>query len=129
MMYCSNCGKKVDEKAVICVNCGCELKKRSNGNGRGIASLILGIIGLFYALCAFLNISSIGTYLDYQPFSYQVGFAIGYVLVQSVLSIVGFCLAISERSKKKTGFNTAGFWLTIVTFVFVAIQFIIVVTY
>lgn len=128
-MYCFNCGKKVDEKAVVCVHCGCELQKRGAGNGRGIASLVLGIVGLLYGLCAFINISNIGTYLDYQPFSYQIGFAIGYVLVQSVLSIVGFCLALAERSKKKTGFNTAGFWLTIITFVIVAIQFIIIITY
>ena len=109
-MYCSNCGKKVDEKAVICVNCGCELRKRSGQNGKGIASMVLGIIALFYALCAFINI-------------------VDLVLVQSVLSIIGFVLALIERKTKKNGFNTAGFWLSIVTFVIVAIQFIIVVTY
>ena len=27
-MYCYNCGKEVDDKAVICVHCGVELKKR-----------------------------------------------------------------------------------------------------
>lgn len=130
-MYCSNCGKKVDEKAVICVNCGCELKKRSGQNGKGIASMVLGIIALFYALCAFINIVDLGSYLDssYSSMSYQIGFAIGYVLVQSVLSIIGFVLALIERKTKKNGFNTAGFWLSIVTFVIVAIQFIIVVTY
>ncbi len=128
-MYCSNCGEKVDEKAVICVHCGCELKKRSGRNGKGIASMVLGIIGLFYALCAFINIVDLGSYLDYANFSYQIGFAIGYVLIQSVLSVIGFILAMVERKTKKTGFNTAGFWLTLVTFVIIAIQFIIVVTY
>ena len=63
-MYCSNCGKKVDPKAVVCVGCGCSLKKR--GNGFGIASMILGLVGLFYALCAFSRVIDLGSYLDYQ---------------------------------------------------------------
>ena len=28
--YCSNCGKEVNENAVICVNCGCSLEGTSN---------------------------------------------------------------------------------------------------
>lgn len=22
-MYCSNCGKEIDDNAVLCINCGC----------------------------------------------------------------------------------------------------------
>lgn len=126
-MYCCHCGKKVDQQAVICPHCGCELKKR--GNGLGIASMVLGIIGLCYALGAFFNITSLGSYLDYQTFAYQFGFAIGYVLVQSVLSIIALCLSLAERSRRKTGFNTAGFWLALLALFCVVIQFISVITY
>ena len=28
--FCSNCGKEVNENAVICVNCGCSLEGTSN---------------------------------------------------------------------------------------------------
>lgn len=28
-MFCSNCGKEVSDKAVICVHCGCALKNTS----------------------------------------------------------------------------------------------------
>lgn len=129
MMYCSNCGKKVDENAVICVNCGCKLKN-GNGNGKGIASMVLGIVGLFFALCVFTSIPDLGEELDFvTSFSYQFGYAIGFVLIQSALAIPGLCLALVERRKKKTGFNTAGFWLTLLTLVCVVIQFIIVITY
>lgn len=24
MAYCGNCGKQIDDKAVVCVHCGCE---------------------------------------------------------------------------------------------------------
>lgn len=27
--YCWNCGSEVDENAVICTKCGCELKSRN----------------------------------------------------------------------------------------------------
>ena len=126
-MYCSNCGKKVDPKAVVCVGCGCSLKKR--GNGFGIASMILGLVGLFYALCAFSRVIDLGSYLDYQTISYQIGFSIGFFLVQSILSIVWFSLCICDRKNNKTGFNLAGLILTSITFVIVVIQFIVVATY
>ena len=25
-LYCSNCGKEIDDKAVVCIHCGCETK-------------------------------------------------------------------------------------------------------
>ncbi len=126
-MYCSNCGKKVDPKAVVCVGCGCSLKKK--GKGIGILSMVLGLVGLFYALCAFSQVLDLGSYLDYQTMSYQIGFAIGFVLIQSVLAIVGFCLAIFDRKNQKTGFNMAGMILASITFVIIVIQFIVVATY
>ena len=26
-MFCQNCGKEIDDNAVICVHCGCEVKQ------------------------------------------------------------------------------------------------------
>lgn len=31
-MYCSNCGKEIDDKAVVCVHCGCETKNLNKKN-------------------------------------------------------------------------------------------------
>lgn len=28
-MFCSNCGKEIDDKAVICIHCGCATKNQS----------------------------------------------------------------------------------------------------
>lgn len=27
-MFCSNCGKEIDDKAIVCIHCGCELKPK-----------------------------------------------------------------------------------------------------
>ena len=27
-MYCSSCGKEINDEAVVCVHCGCDLKKK-----------------------------------------------------------------------------------------------------
>lgn len=66
MKYCSNCGEKMDEKAVICVKCGVPVSGESTvtqsttsqpapkkGNGAATASLVLGIIGL---ICGVISV-------------------------------------------------------------------------
>lgn len=45
-MYCSNCGKEIDDKAVICVGCGCATKNNSccnQGNKSWLVTLLLCI--------------------------------------------------------------------------------------
>lgn len=139
-MFCRNCGKELNEKAVVCVNCGAAVNEQSfNQNnitnnspkkGKGIASMVLGIIALFYVLVAFLSIGEIDNEISsYSSSSEVIAFAIGFVLIQSICATLAICLSASERKKFKNGFNTSGFWLSIVTFIMVAIQFIIVVTY
>ena len=132
-MYCSNCGKKVDEKAVICVGCGVPLKNNQNidkpKRGKGIASMILGILAVVYNLSALGALYDLDEYLLFKSSDYQTGFAIGLVLIQSALAIVGLCLSCAERRDNKNGFNTAGFWLSIVALVIAAIEFFYAITY
>ena len=61
-MYCSNCGQKVDDNAVVCVNCGCAINKPANtkkehGESKAllgvIAALFLGLIGLLIGVLAY----------------------------------------------------------------------------
>lgn len=130
-MYCSNCGNKVDEKAVVCIHCGCaissNIKFKKNNLGKGIASMVLGIVGMIFALAAFENITDPS--LIYESSSYITGYAFGTVLIQTTLAIISICLASSERKLEKNGFNTAGFWLSISIFAIAAIQFISIITY
>lgn len=133
-MYCSNCGKEVNENAVVCINCGAAINNQKiqflqPKKGKGIASMVLGILAVFYSLIAFASLEAAEIELYGKTSEFQFGFAIGFVLIQLVLAIVGICLAVSERKNNKNGFNTSGLWLTIATFIMIAIQFIIVITY
>lgn len=35
-MYCYNCGKKIDDKAVVCVHCGVETKNMKSSTDKNI---------------------------------------------------------------------------------------------
>lgn len=135
-MYCQNCGKEIDPKAVICVHCGVQTNNATSiakptGRGKGIASMILGIIGIIFCLSAFSSIDSVEYKLDMALYngSQRLGFAIGFVLIQSIFAIIGVCLAASERKKFKNGFNASGLWLSIIGFACIAIQFIYTIAY
>lgn len=92
-MYCSVCGKEIMEGAVICIGCGCPVKKdviKSNvssgsTNKKTQISLILGIIGIVFAWL--------------------------FALVGHVVSIIGIVLGSKEY--KESG-NMTGLILSIV---------------
>ena len=125
-MYCQNCGKKIDENAVICVGCGCAIKRK--GKGKGIASMVLGILSVIYSLLALLVVldKEVALY-SYYDISETIGTIIGTVLIQSVLAIISVSLAVSERKTNKNGFNTSGLWLSISSFILIAIQIMILI--
>ena len=138
-MYCSNCGEKITKTASFCPKCG----NKVNGvaevpvtpavekpkRGKGIASMILGILAVIYSISALGVCSELDNYLEGESVAFQNGFAFGVVLVQLVLAIVGISLACVERRDNKNGFNTAGLALTLVAFIFIVCEFIYVITY
>ena len=55
MAYCTNCGKEIDDKAVICPSCGVEQKSAvpvvdNGGIGWGILGCFIPIVGLILFL-------------------------------------------------------------------------------
>ena len=65
LMYCQHCGKEIDDKAVICIHCGCQVKttqpdtkKENNGCLIGclVTFLILSAIGIIF----FVIVGTIG---------------------------------------------------------------------
>ena len=140
-MYCSKCGKKLEDDAVFCSGCGFKIGEihvnNSTGNdnvpskGKSVASLVLGIVGLLLGLlylAASLEIDP--TYVSQisESFAFKLGYAIGSVLLPGICAIIGMCLAVSAKKQQKNGLNTAGFILTLITFVLCGIITIIVFT-
>lgn len=46
-MFCSNCGKEIDEKAVVCVHCGCAVRNNAVLNKQPKSMLCAVLIWLF----------------------------------------------------------------------------------
>jgi TM2 domain-containing membrane protein YozV len=40
-MFCSNCGKEIDDKAVVCVGCGVATPKNATANKEWLTTLLL----------------------------------------------------------------------------------------
>ena len=62
-MFCKNCGKEIDDKASICLNCGVAVPKNFisgsslNGNPKTLLGVVLcltlGLLGLIIGLCMY----------------------------------------------------------------------------
>lgn len=60
-MFCRNCGKEVNDNAVVCIHCGCSLdtKKEKQLSGESktglgvVLGIFLGLIGLIIGLCMY----------------------------------------------------------------------------
>ena len=61
-MFCKNCGKEINDKAAICIHCGCatgnanpveELSGESKKTVGVLLGIFLGLIGLIIGICLY----------------------------------------------------------------------------
>lgn len=133
-MYCFNCGKKVDENAIVCVGCGVALNKKEDSKAShtnsGLASMILGIIGVaiaFFQLGALIDAKNYidnhaGETLDFTGYSY---FARIYPIIFFIIALL---LAYASRKNGKTSLNTAGFCLSIITIILWILEMVVLMS-
>lgn len=122
--FCTNCGNQINENADFCLNCGkfvnntpkviqrsqtnVEIKK-TQGTGKSIASMVLGIVSIIFVLLELLALENAQyEIIVYSELSSVIGYLIGYTLLSLPSSIVGITLGISGRNDKQSGFNIAG---------------------
>ena len=129
VMYCTNCGNRIDEDSYVCVNCGIVLKSRSNdkknnNNVLGVVSSFLGCIALISSFMLFFHdIRSVGMYTEvYERIFYTLDYALSAILMSSVTII--FAL-ISKRNT----YSNVGLFLSILSFFFIITEFIVVIIY
>ncbi len=64
-MYCRNCGKTIDDKAVICPNCGVpQAEQKKPVNGFGVAGFIIGLLSIWLGYILFCIPPVIGIILS-----------------------------------------------------------------
>ena len=95
-MLCKNCGKEIDDKAVICINCGCavdqqfeKIQKRVPNEADKVS--VLSILGFCLALVGWA-VYGVGIFLE---------------IAALVMSIIGVVNA-NKTGKKLKGLGVAG---------------------
>lgn len=146
MKYCSNCGAEIDEKAVICVKCGVPVSgsnvsqpqntTQKSGHGGATASLVLGIIGLVFAIISLLIslgvVYSTSYVSSYYYDDYSTGFdvarlisALLIIALPGILSLIG--LPIGIFCKRGSGAKIAGIILNAIAILICAADVIMIV--
>ena len=130
IVYCSNCGNKVDEKAYICVNCGVILKNKKtkkikkDSNLTGVFSIIFGVIGFLISISLFFfDISDVGMYTE---ISEKIFYAIGYVFIPFVISMISLLFALLKSYKT---YNKIGLTLSLISLFLLLTEFIVIIIY
>ena len=61
-MFCSNCGKEIDDNAVVCVHCGCGTKnyRQKNQKNKLLAVLLAFFLGEFGVHRFYMNETTTG---------------------------------------------------------------------
>lgn len=131
-MFCRNCGKEINKTDNFCNQCGTSTGNNiklinQNKKGKGIASMVLGILAVIYTLSAFSLASEIKIEYSLNSTSGFIGSLIGLFIIELTLAIISISLAISERKKHKNGFNTSGLWLSISAFILMIILLLIII--
>ena len=149
-MFCKKCGKKVDEADTFCPRCGTPTNDtvapvqgppmyyqnqyggyaapKVPGNGASIAGMVLGIIGLVYALITMMALMSPDFEVEILEYRGRViPFAVGVILIQTTLSCTGLPLSISGMRKRTNGKNVSGLILNSITIVLSIAFFIYIV--
>ena len=117
--FCSNCGNKIDENADVCVKCGVfvkdvKIKNKVPGRGLGIAGMVVGIVGIYYALI--IGLVSLSLVLaDEILYEERFFFFLLLNFWPIALGFTSFGLSLAAIKKNKLKITIAGFILSIAT--------------
>ena len=96
-MYCQKCGKEINDDAVVCINCGCAVKKEDPiseinqkmysepKTGMGILlGIFLGLIGLIIGICLYPE-NTVARKTFIKSWGITFGITIGVTIIISVI--------------------------------------------
>ena len=97
-MYCKNCGKEVNDNAVVCIHCGVAIDNKPATNSltgeskTGLGALLgifLGLIGLIIGLCMYPSQSfERKTFMKGWGIAFAISVVVGIILYVAVIGSV-----------------------------------------
>ena len=101
-MFCKNCGKEIDDNAVVCPNCGVQVKdykseteagKVKRINGLGIAAFVVSILslwlGVYFMIASFVALGlSIAAFAMRKKYNSCNGLAIAALVISIVSTAI-----------------------------------------
>ena len=133
--YCRNCGKKLTPDVIECPKCGLSFNKKS----KSITSMFLGIIILLYSIMNLTVYESAHQIIvkgiadakaEGMPHMAAVIMAaISYTLISTVVSVIAFSIACSDRKTQKNTQNSVGYYTSAITMALCVISFIWIIIY
>lgn len=94
-MYCGNCGREIDDRAVVCPHCGVAVKrleKKKSVNGLGIAGFVVSLVLLWLGLY-FCIASVVGLILSAVAVAKREKYSLGGLAIAGlVVSIVSLMI-------------------------------------
>lgn len=103
-MFCTNCGKEIDDKAVVCIHCGCAVNGNNTLNNPSEKKWLVALL-----LCLFLG--TIGIHRFYVG---KIGSGVVMLLltcscigfpISAVWALIDFILICTDSFKTSTGQN------------------------
>lgn len=141
-MFCKNCGAELGDGSVFCNKCGANqqvqevgqqygtqpvmvVKAKVPGRGLGISSMVLGIIGLVYAVAAIVSANAAKEMVEYYGERYPASDTTAF-LVFMILPILSLCFAPSAiKQGYKNGVSYSGLIMGIIGLIGYLIAFAI----
>ena len=114
IINCPECLKEVSANAKMCPNCGFPLKKK--GKGFAIASLLLGILSLFYTFTFCIHNILVATFSKYNLLQEKaIWFAFVLIIFVSLAAII--CSIVAHKKEIQFKYTKMGMIMGIISIV------------
>ena len=112
-MFCKNCGKEINDNAVICPNCGIQVKEFNSEtaatggvkriNGLGIAAFVVSLLslwlGMYFMIASLVGLGlSIGAMVIRNKYNSCNGLAIAGLVLSIVSTVIWLIVWIAVGS-------------------------------
>ncbi|MDE7084798.1 MAG: zinc ribbon domain-containing protein [Clostridia bacterium] len=93
-MFCKNCGREISDNAVVCPNCGVQVKAMSNSSNGENTIAIVGFVFSFLIALVGLICSIMGYKKAVNEGAPYKGLALAGIIISIISMVFGFILTI-----------------------------------